>query len=315
MSVGLQSCFTGVESTPKITYKDVRKEKIEVSAEEAFSRKFTLDSFKQWVPGRQFVIADPKASLTYLSNSRSVGSVRNDTLRVGDRLAYSGIRGVPSILGGNTAEIVFVKLPELTDTLIYRPGASVESILERGAYKLPFLVDLKAISDADRQLRGKTLYTKTGRWLNLPSAGMLPKDAPEISGRKFVKVTVDSVIPADENYFYAICFSSQEQRDEKGMLLMSPTVIDGTPALRDFSNLFSLGNPRDSYPQITEENWELIREGRLAQGMTSQEVMLSLGSPSDIIRRPDQSILYERWAYPGGVYLIFEDGVLTRFKL
>lgn len=315
MPVMLQSCFTGIESTPKITSKDVRKANIQVSAEESFALKFALDSFSRWQPGRQFVISDPKASLTYLNSTRSLGTLSGDTLAVGDRLVFCGIRGVPSILGGNTAELVFVKQPGLTDTLVYRPGAAVEAIRQRDAYRLPFVVDLDVISRADHELRGKELYTKTGRWLRLPTPGKTPGSSPEITGRKFVKVTVDSVIPADENYFFAICFTSQEKPDEKGMLLMSPTVTDGTPALRGFSNLFALQNPRNSYPQITDEHWELIRQGRLAPGMTSQEVMLSLGSPSDIIRRPDQSILYERWAYPGGVYLIFEDGILTRYKL
>jgi hypothetical protein len=48
--------------------------------------------------------------------------------------------------------------------------------------------------------------------------------------------------------------------------------------------------------------------------MTSQEATLALGTPSDVIRRPDQSMLYERWSYPGGIYLIFEDGILVRFN-
>lgn len=297
-----QSCFTGIESTPKITYKDVRRENIQANPDDLFAGQFVAVPYADWKPGRRFMVADGKASITFMPQvGKSTG------VTTGDILIYCGARGVPSIVGGNTAELLFVKLPLLTDTLVYRPGMSIEALGVRGKMRLPFVVDLNSVADVARILAGRELFTRTDRWLAADGRG-------EVRGRKFVKVRVDSVLAGNENYPFAVCFTSLEKQGETGALMMSNTVTDGTPALRGFSNLFTLSDPRDFYPQITDANWELIRQGKLALGMTSQEATLSLGTPRDIYRRPDQSILYERWSYPGGVYLIFEDGLLTRFQ-
>lgn len=296
-----QSCFTGIESTPRITYKDVRRENITVNPEEEMGERFAAVPFSQWQPGRRFTVTDPKASMVYLA---PVG--KRAEVAPGDCLAYCGVRGVPSITGKDVAELVFVRLPQMTDTLLYRPGTDVASLAERGSLHLPFMVDLDMVSAVAGVLAGKEMYTRTDRWLN--------ERGNEIKGRKFVRVRVDSVLPGDESYPFRVYFSSLEKKEERGAVMMSPTVGEGVPALRGFSSLFVLTDPRESYPQISDANWELIRQGRLANGMTAQEASLALGSPRDIYRRPDQSILYERWTYPGGVYLIFEDGVLTRFQ-
>lgn len=296
-----QSCFTGIESTPKITYKDVRRENITVNAEDELASHFVAVPFSRWRSGRRFVVSDDKGSMAY---SAPIG--KSTEIKRGDILVYCGVRDVPSITGGSVAELMFVSMSQRGDTLLYRPGGDSRTLADRGTLPLPFVVDLDLVEEVARTLSGKDLFTRTDRWLSLRGS--------EIRGRKFVKVRVDSVLPGDESYPFMICFSSLEKEGENGALMMSPTVEEGTPSLRGFSNLFLLSDPRESYPQISAENWELIRQGKLAQGMTTQEASLALGTPRDIYRRPDQSILYERWTYPGGVYLIFEDGVLTRFQ-
>lgn len=62
-----QSCFTGIESTPRITYKDVRRENITVNPEEEMGERFAAVPFSQWQPGRRFTVTDPKASMVYLA--------------------------------------------------------------------------------------------------------------------------------------------------------------------------------------------------------------------------------------------------------
>lgn len=297
----MHSCFTGIESTPKISYKDVRREDAGISAEEEYGRRFRTPAYRDWNSGDLFLVADSKADMAYTpQRSGGMPARKNDLLR------YCGTRSVPSIVGGTTAELLFVRLPEATDTLIYRPGVSEATLRDRESFHVPFLVNLQAVSTADELLHGRYVYTRTTRWLD--------DDSREIDGRKFLKVRIDSVLPYDENYPYMVCFSSAENTPERGALLMAPTPTDDTPALRGFATLFLLSDPRTDYPQITDENWQLIRRGRVAEGMTQQEARLALGAPKEVDRAHDRSFQYERWGYSDGLFLIFEDGILTRLN-
>jgi hypothetical protein len=297
----LQSCFTGIESTPKITYKDVKNEHITESAEQVYAKEFQAVAFSQWQPGRRFLVADEKGKLYYMPCTG-----RTNEAAVGDTLVYRGVQEVPSIVGGLSAELIFVNSKCYTDTLIYRPGVSSEELTQRSTLLLPFVVDIDMVEAARQQLIGKTLFTRTDRWLSESNAYM--------KGRKFLQVKVTSVDAYSETYPYLISFASAEGGSEAGSLMMSTTQVDGSPSLRCFDNLFFLTNPRDNYPLITDHVWELIREGKVDEGMTTQEASLALGKPQSVDRRHDQSFAYERWSYADGMYLIFEDGILVRFN-
>lgn len=300
-SLLLQSCFTGIESTPKITYKDVRRQNVGESPEQEFAGHFQAVPFSGWSPDRQFLVADARAIYTYSAPARkSVG------ISLGDTLVYRGVREMPSITGGEVAELIFTSVVSPSDSLLYRPGGNAATLEKRDNLKLPFLVDLELVRSAGEILVGKELVTRTGRWIS--------PDGSQRKGRKFLKVRVTEVRAGSEDYPFLICFSSTEDERETGALAMSTTVNEGEPALRGFENLFMLTDPRDSYPQITDANWELIRQGKVAEGMTTQEVSLALGAPRDVDRRHDQSLMYERWSYPGGVYVIFENGLLVRYN-
>lgn len=301
LSVIFQGCFTGIESTPRITYKDVSRQKAGETPEQVFARQFRVVPLGEWQPGRCFLLADARGSLSY-----SAPAGKTTRVAAGDTLIYRGLREVPAITGGMAAELVFTLSGHPADTLLYRPGGDAAALAGRGNVQMPFLVDLSLVEAASRTLVGKELVTRTDRWLS--------PDGNDIKGRKFLKVKVTEVNAYDENYPFLVAFSSLEKDDEKGALLMSTTVGDGVPALRGFDSLFLMADPRDNYPQITDVNWELIRQGKVAEGMTTQEASLSLGSPRDVDRRHDQSLLYERWRYPDGVYLIFENGLLVRYN-
>ncbi|MDE6513468.1 MAG: hypothetical protein K2L05_04720, partial [Muribaculaceae bacterium] len=83
---------------------------------------------------------------------------------------------------------------------------------------------------------------------------------------------------------------------------------------RTFANQFSLTNPRKNYPQISDTNWNLISQGRVALDMTREECRLALGAPSQVDREALPNGIFERWIYEDGVYLFFTDGLLTRFR-
>lgn len=297
----LQGCFTGIESTPKITYKESGKEKSELTPERKFADSFRGTPFSQWQAGRRFLVADNKAALSYLAIPG-----KDTRIHRGDTLIYLGLREVPAITGGYAAELVF-KNSAGGDSITYRPGGDAASLKSRRNLPLPFVVDLELVAYVSRQLTGKELFTRTDRWIS--SGGN------EIRGRKFLKIKVSSVTAANENYPFLVSFSSMEKSGEDGNLLMSVTVDEDIPALRGFENLFLLSDPRPAYDAITDDTWELIRQGKVREGMTTREASLSLGFPRDIDRRHDQSLQYERWSYPDGIYLIFEDGLLVRFNI
>lgn len=84
---------------------------------------------------------------------------------------------------------------------------------------------------------------------------------------------------------------------------------------RNFATLFSLTDPRLRYPAITDENWEAITYSRVRPYMTRDEARMAVGSPNEIDRGRNYSAAYERWIYPNGAYLIFEDGLLKSFRI
>lgn len=270
--------------------------------ERKFAMQFQADSFSSWLPGRLFRVADEKGGMTYLPLPG-----RKVTLAEGDTLTYRGICMVPSIVGDEDVEMIFTKYRNPQDTVVYRPGMSTDEMRSQASMNLPFLVDLIQVAKVGDILTGMELYTRTNRWFG--------GNGNESLGRKFLKVRIDVVAPGNEIYPYLISFHSAEDGGEKGSMLMAPTVADGVPSLRGFENIFLLENPRPNYPNISDYRWELIRRGKVETGMTTQEVQLALGSPSEVDKRPDQSVLYERWGYPGGIYLIFEDGLLANTNL
>ena len=85
-------------------------------------------------------------------------------------------------------------------------------------------------------------------------------------------------------------------------------------ATRNFDRLFSFTDPRRSYPRITDATWQKIIRSQVEAGMTRDECRLALGAPDHIDRGATPGAQLERWTYDNGVYLIFEDGILERWR-
>ena len=49
-------------------------------------------------------------------------------------------------------------------------------------------------------------------------------------------------------------------------------------------------------------------------GMTQDEAIISMGKPYDINRTVGSYGTHEQWCYNGGVYLYFEDGILSSWQ-
>jgi hypothetical protein len=107
------------------------------------------------------------------------------------------------------------------------------------------------------------------------------------------------------------CGGFDQDGRHSGVMMSSPT-----SAVRNvtFDKLFSFSDIRNNYKHISNENWSLIVRGQVAVGMTKEECTLSLGAPQSVDRVPTHGGLLERWVYDNGVYLVFADGILERFR-
>jgi hypothetical protein len=138
-------------------------------------------------------------------------------------------------------------------------------------------------------------------------------DGNAITGLKYVKAKITSVVPGNVVYPVKVSFATEvDGKPVDASVYMS--VGDAGHSARNFSALFSFNNPRKNFPLVTDENWRKIMHGRVAVDMTRDECRLALGSPSRIDRYQGTTAYGERWSYENGVYLIFFDGVLSSFR-
>lgn len=295
----LTGCFTGVESTPRITYKEVQGNNAEASSpEEALAASFLPETFGQWQPGKKFFVTSPRISLLLTAEPPSTPMPGE-----GDTLVYAGKRVITDLTGKSVVELLFTgKSQEATFT--YRTNASESDLSERKQVEVPFTIDLELLSLVRNAIVGKELYIKTPIWFDREGKA-------STNGRKFVRIKVADVLPANEVHPYLVIFTD-DNATENAVFMSSSAAT--RMATRDFPSLFSMTDPRLNYPQISDNVWNDIVNSRLSKGMTKTEATLALGTPRNIDRGYNHTATYERWTYPDGIFLIFEGGLLVRFN-
>lgn len=290
----LTACFTGIESTPKITANDIKKEKVVVTAEQMFLDSVAGEPLSQWKSGKRFFVTDNKINLIFGASAN-----RGDSL-AGKYLTYKGNRLSNSVTGEQVVELVFES--DNNAEYVYRTGASMQELQSRDVVEVPFTVEESLVAQVKAKMLGQTYYIITPVWYD---------DNDEIYyGSKFIQVSIVDVQPG--NHVYPIKLTFRHAAKQEARLFMS--VGNGYKAPRGFSSLFSFNDPRLKYPDITDEVWENIKQGKVALDMTRDECRLSLGMPKEIDRRPGYSGVRELWVYENGAYLIFEDGLLREFR-
>lgn len=290
----MSGCFTGIESTKKITDKDVKKAVEGLSREEIEANTLAIptDSFAGWKVGKQFYVCDDNARLIFAPSD----AYNADTLRLkGKLLSYSGYH-LGSVLDNRST--VNIEFADERNKYVYSTDKTIDEI--RSGYSIPFLIDMDVVSFVSKKLEGRTCYIKTPIWYGL--------DEQMTSGRKFVEVHIDSVLPGNKVFPIKVLFTDVAA-NRRAMLWMTTggTVLKN----RSFDALFSLTNPRSRYPDISNDVWDCIVAGKVKTGMTKDEVRLSLGNPASINQRPTYEGVREYWYYSDGTYLYFEDGLLT----
>lgn len=296
----LTSCFTGVESTPKIGNSELKHN----NANNSTPEQLLLADVKpqqpgEWQEGKEFLITDGRVNMIF-SPSSGITS-----LQEGDTIYYQKSEEITSPVGKAT-DIYFTSSRQAVP-LIYRINASLDELEKRTEVEIPFTVEMSLPAEVRDKLVGKRFFIITPRWY----------DAKDnlVTRVKYVPVKILDVKPGNSDFPIKIIFEPEYKGlPDKDLYAFYMTIGTSARASRNFETLFSIKNPRDRYPSTTDEIWTDIIENRVRSGMTREEARLALGSPVDMDRGHDYSSIYERWIYDGGVYLIFRDGLLESFR-
>lgn len=293
----VSGCFTGIESTPKITAENIKDADLKISAEQRISDMIVAEPTEKWTKGKKWIVTDKKISLAFTPATDSADDLTGDTL------SLDSVRTFTNVTGRQDIEL------SLTDTngntFIHRTNIEASEWPKRDSYQIPFTVELSAVELADSILKGTNCFIVTPRWQD--SAGN------DITGLRHVEVNIVGVIPGNHVYPLTVVFSP-EKTGSNEVRYIPMTFGLSTAATRNFDRIFSFTNPRKTYPGITDATWNLIIHSQIAEGMTRDECRLALGAPDSVVRTASPGAQLERWSYNNGVYLLFEDGYLTKFR-
>lgn len=291
--LALTGCFTGVESTPKITGSDVKKEHVVTTQEDLYLKDVSDEPLSAWGSGKKFIVTDDKISLIF-------GATASSQALAGKHITYSGASETTGITGEKVTDLSFIA-PDGA-TMVYRINQPMDEIMEKSSLSIPFTIQESVVNKADSLLRGKKFYILTRSWRD--------DDDNSMSGRQFVPVTITDVSAGNAVYPLKVSFT-----DDKGVsarVFMMPGATKGTP--RTFPTLFSFTDPYKKYSHIAPDIWDHIIKGQVTIGMTREECRLSIGAPKEIDRAANNSYLREVWLYENGIYLVYEDGILKFFR-
>lgn len=290
-ALSLTSCFTGIESTPRITAKDVRRNVPATNEEAELASRLNPLPVTQWKRGRRFMATDPKLSLVF---------EKEPAIACGETIVFDNLSDEISITGDTVAVLTFTREQHSArpDTLRYRVGVPADALSR--AFTLPMSVDLDIVDNARQILSGRKFYITSPLRVDnrlMPTAG----------GRRYVAVTVTDVAPGNDNYPLRVDIT-----DDKGSASsVAMTVGTARSSTRNFDKIFALSDPRLRYPAITDTTWDNIINSRAVAGMTTTECQLAIGAPRDIRKWHNGGSFFEGWTCDNGSYLIFVDGLLT----
>ncbi len=305
-SFALGGCFTGVESTPRIDATHVKRERAAgTTPEQQYLSDIKPLPPKEWQPGKMFRITDDRISRIFTSHSAGAEALK------GNDLFFERIVPARSLTGNDATELQFAT----TDgrRFNYRiNGISYERMDTLSSLEVPFTIDMQLVEAVDSKIRDKEFYIKTSAWYGIDGQR-------KENGLRHILVHIDSVVAGDAYFPTLVCFSvvNSEIRRRLGESQHAVYMSVGTSksATRNFDVLFAFESPRKAHPEIKDDVWELIISSKVREGMSRDECRLALGTAPEVLRTPTYSGMREVWSYSDGVFLIFDDGYLTRFRL
>lgn len=296
--MSLSSCFTGVESTKKITLSKDDRKALLPTPEESFMAGITGLPLGDWEKGRLFMASDNKSVLIF--EQTGLPPDPDKTALKGTLLSYVDTETRMTPDGGSSIVINFAT-PE-GQVFKYNTGKKRDDAMRNvTSDRIPMLIDLNMVEETKGALIGKLLWTRSPLWYD--------SNGQRIDGRKYVPVTVDEVEPGNLSFPLRLKFHDNTGKTAWVFMNFGNSAADS----RSFSNLFYLSDLREKYPSVSDEVWNLICLGKVRIGMTKIECKLSLGNPSELDAGHDWSQTLDLWHYPDGTALWFEDGILTQF--
>ena len=294
----LVSCFTGIESTKKISLSREDRKNSSLTPEEKYMVSVAAAPLKDWNQGRPFIVSDNKALLVIVPQ-QGIIPIAPDSIK-GKFLYFDGVESKMNAAGKLTVALLF------SDNIYiyaYNTGKEFDDAMENlMSDQIPMLIDEDMVTQARKLLVGKKFWSRSPLWYD--------KEGNRIDGKKYVEVTITDVQPGDMVFPLLVEFSTDKK--ETAYVLMNFGNSDTES--RAFHHLFSLSDIRKHYPDIEDETWEIISEGKVREGMTKEEVKLSIGNPVDINSGHDYSQTLDIWRYENGRVLWFEDGHLVKIR-
>lgn len=293
------SCFTGIESTPRISAGDVRKrDAANQTPEQLFLSDIRSERPADWKRGKRFVVTDDKVSIIFAPGFGNADSL------CGHDLVFERFIDVPSVTGDVALQAVFT-VDGRDGELRYPVDVSADKLSERQRLEVPFSVERSIVERVDSAMRDSVYYISTPKWFSAAND-------KAIVGKRHIPVRILKVIPGTYIYPLKVYFRPLGGSDDCWLPM---TVGADRAATRNFSTVFNFDDPRKRYPQISDETWELIINSKVREGMTRDECRLALGAPNSYRTIPVINAVVEQWNYDDGIYLIFEDGLLSRFRI
>ncbi len=294
-SLCCQSCFTGIEGTKKITISKEDKRLLTPKPEELILSDIKGQNIKEWIPGKKFLLTDQRAEyiIAPMNGAPAVSNL------VGDTIVFKDTYDIKGFDGSDDTHIIFSKGDDLYD---YSPRlGGLKQTADITSDRLPMLIDLDMIDQANSILSGMTVYPLSINWLD--------SDSSLSHGCRYLKANIVSVTPGNQINPMLVEFYVPSE-NATGYYLMNFDNRDSNA--KTFPSLFSLTDPRKQNSNISAENWDKICHAVIALGMTKNECRLALGPPEDVTSTRDYSSTIDVWRYADGTVLFFRDGVLTK---
>lgn len=290
------SCSTGIESTKKIRISKEDMKLLTKTDEENLASSISGSPLSQWQLGKPFMATSDRTLYVFEPSGTNSGQ---ESLK-GNALYYEG---TDIIQTPDLKEECVILFSDGNSTYRYLTGKTkAEAFSDIDSSKIPLMSDINLIEKWHNKLIGMTLWTKSNLWYD--------KEGDRITGLKFEEITVEGIIATTGDFPMMV-----KIRDKNGKVAyLSMNYTSDLADSRNFSAVFFLSDPKNKYPQISQENWNLIKQSKIGLGMTKEECRLSLGNPDEIESGHNTSHTLDVWQYTNGTYLIFSDGVLTRFR-